>query len=165
MNPRANCTHWLDLSLLAIQHVPRNETVREYTIEVPDEMDVPTSAKVFCNGHLVHEWKVKDWILYAPDALATHTLFRGFSAWANAAFADEDSKEAAFILQKGYFVSRARRFDMDALAGESATTQYMMAGACFSYSEPQASKAVRTLNTTRDFTHNAEELLLFKKQH
>lgn len=162
MNTRANCTHWLDLSLLAIRHILCSETVREYNIEIPDELDNPTCARVYRNNALVHEWLVKDWMISAPTPLANNTLFKGFSAWANTAFADEDNKEAAFILQKGYFVSRARRFDLDALVGESAATQPMMAGACFSYSEPQASTAIRTVNATRDFTHTAEELLLFK---
>lgn len=159
---RANCTHWLDLALLAISHASRCESVREYAIEVPDENEKPTQAKVFCNGNLVHSWLLQDWIIQAPATFAGNTLFKGFSSWANTAFADEDEKEAAFILQKGYFVSRARRFDIDRLAGESAKTQTMMAGACYSYSEPQSDTAVRTANTTRDFTDTAEELLLFK---
>jgi hypothetical protein len=37
----------------------------------------------------------------------------------------------------------------------------MMAGACYSYSEPQASVAVRTSLSTRDFTHTPEQLLTF----
>lgn len=159
---RANCTHWLDLSLLAIQHITRCESVREYAIEVPDEADKPTQAKVYCNGNLIHSWILQDWIIQPPSPLAGNTLFKGFSAWANTAFADEEEKEAAFILQKGYFVSRARRFDIDHLAGESASVHTMMAGACYSYSKPQSTIAVRTDKTTRDFTHTPEELLLFK---
>ncbi len=159
---RANCTHWLDVSLLAIQHITRCEAVREYNLEVPDEAGKPTQAKVSCNGNLVHSWLLQDWIIQQPSALNGNTLFKGFSAWANSAFTDDDEKEAAFILQKGYFVSRARRFDMDKLVGESASVHTMMAGACYSYSAPNSSIAVRTENTTRDFTDTPEELLLFK---
>jgi len=162
VNARSHCTHWLDLALLAILHIGRDECVRTYEIEVPDETDSPTTAKVFCNEQLMHEWQVKDWQLYAPNTIAGQTLFKGFSAWANTAFDNEESRQAAFALQKGYFVARARRFDMDKLAGESAKVHTMMAGACFTYSEPRASHAHRTSHSTRDFTHSAEELLLFK---
>jgi hypothetical protein len=161
IDTRANCTHWLDLTLLAISHISCCESVREYNIEVPDEMDT-TKAKVYCNGNLIHQWQLKDWTILTPENLQGNTLFKGFSAWANAAFIEEDEKAAAFILQKGYFVSRARRFDLDKVAGESAKAHHMMAGACYSYSEPQASTAVRTNKTTRDFSNTPEELLLFK---
>jgi hypothetical protein len=159
---RANCTHWLDLSLLAIRHISRCESVREYNIAIPDEAGKATQAKVYCNGNLIHSWLLQDWIIQQPETLAGNTVFKGFSAWANTAFTDEEEKEAAFILQKGYFVSRARRFDLDILAGESASAHASMAGACYSYSAPQSGIAVRTDKTTRDFTHIPEELLLFK---
>lgn len=163
VNARQHCTHWLDLCLLAILHSTREEIVRTYDIEVPDENNEPTLARIFVNQLLVHEWCVKDWIISQPQLLADKTLFRGFSSWANAAFINEDDKQAAFALQKGYFVSRARRFDIDKLDGESATAHTMMAGACYSYSEPQATIAKRTVKTTRDFTDIPEALLQFKK--
>lgn len=163
INPRANCTHWLDLTLLAIRHAARsNESVRQYDIEVPDEDGRATEARVLRNGELIHSWQIRDWVVKAPQALAGNTLFRGFSAWANAAFVDEDEKEAAFVLQKGYFVSRARRFDIEKVAGESAAAHMSMRDVCYSYSAPQRDTAVRTSGTTRDFTDTPEELLQFK---
>lgn len=162
VNPRANCTHWLDLTLLAIRHAARNETVRQYDVEVPDEDNRATDAKVFRNNELVHHWLMRDWVLQAPEEMAGNTLFRGFSAWANSAFTDEEDKEAAFILQKGYFVSRARRFDIEKVSGESAAAHMSMRDACYSYSAPQRDSAVRTSGTTRDFTDTPEELLTFK---
>lgn len=159
---RGNCTHWLDLALLAIQHAPRSETVRQYDIEIADELDKPTLARLLRNGELILEWPVQDWVLQEPSPYAGNTLFKGFSAWANRAYTDEESKEAAFALQKGYFVSRARRFDVNALAGMLASKDTMMAGVCYTYSEPRASIAVRTENATRDFTNTPEELLKFR---
>ena len=161
VDPRANCTHWLDLTLLAIRQAARDEAVRQYDVEVPDELDSPTDAKVFRNGELIHHWQMRDWVIQAPAGLEGNTLFRGFSAWANREFTD-DEQEAAFILQKGYFVSRARRFDIEQIAGESAARHKSMHDACYSYSEPQRSKAHRTSGTTRDFTETPEELLKFK---
>lgn len=162
VNPRANCTHWLDLALLAIRHAVRDEAQRQYDVQVPDESDELTEARVLRNGELVLAWQVRDWVIQAPAALAGNTLFRGFSAWANAAYPDEEQKEAAFILQKGYFVSRARRFDIEKIAGESAARHSSMRDACYSYSAPQRDVALRTSGTTRDFTDSAELLLQFK---
>lgn len=158
---RGNCTHWLDLALLAIRHAPRNEPVRQYDIDVPDETDGPTMARILRNGEFVMAWPVKDWVIHEPSPWAGNGVFKGFSAWANAAFPDEEEKEAAFALQKGYFVSRARRFDVNALAGMTASQDKMMAGVCYTYSEPQASQAIRTENATRDFTDAPEQLLKF----
>ena len=161
VNIRGNCTHWLDLTLLAIRHVRCKKTVRQYDIEVPDETDTATLAKIFRDGELILEWPIKDWVIQEPNLLAGKGIYKGFSAWANQEFTDEDLKEAAFALQKGYFVSRARRFDLENLAGESAKAHPSMTNACYTYSEPQASKGVRTCDSIRDFTDTPEELLKF----
>lgn len=162
VNPRANCTHWLDLALLTLIHAARvNEPIREYSIAVPDEDDKPTAVTVQRNGKEVLQWQVQDWVVQAPAYLAGKTLFRGFASWANDLLANEDEKEAAFVLQKGYFVSRARRFDTNSMAGESANAHPTMFDACFTYSEPQRSMAKRTANTAYDFTDTAEQLLKF----
>lgn len=162
VDPRANCTHWMDLALLALVHAARgNELVREYRVDVPDEDDKPTLVTVQRNGEKVLEWQVQEWVVQAPAHLADKTLFRGFARWANDVLADEDEKEAAFVLQKGYFVSRARRFDTNSMAGESANAHQTMFDACFTYSEPQRSVATRTANTAYDFSNTPEQLLRF----
>lgn len=162
MNPRANCTHWLDLALLAIQHASRkNEEIREYDMAITDEDDKPANITLKRNGDLVLQWQVEDWCILQPENLVGNTLYRGFAHWANAVFANDDDKEAAFVLQKGYFVSRARRFDTIIMAGESANAHASMYDACFTYSQPRRDVAVRTENTTVDFTHIPEQLLRF----
>ena len=161
IDARANCTHWLDVALLAIIHASRPEAVRQYDIDVPDETDAATTVSVMRNGELALQWQVKDWIIQTPEALAGKPLFKGFSAWANSFSNDEDEKEAAFVLQKAYFVSRARMFDTNRMAGESADAHPTMYDACFTYSQPQRSQAKRTADTTYDFTDSAEQLLKF----
>lgn len=162
VNPRANCTHWLDLALLALVHAARvNEPVREYSVAVPDEDDKPTTVTVQRNGEEVLQWQVQEWVVQKPAYLAANTLFKGFSRWASDLLADEDEKEAAFVLQKGYFVSRARRFHINSMAGESANAHATMFDACFTYSEPRRSIAKRTLDTAYDFTDTPEQLLQF----
>lgn len=162
INARANCTHWLDLALLAIMHIPRvNEPVRQYDIAIPDEDNAATTVTVLRNGNEVLHWQVQDWVVKEKAPLEGNTLFKGFSAWANQLFPDADEKEAVFVLQKAYFVSRARRFDTNVMAGESAATHATMFDACFTYSEPRRSIAERTGATTYDFTDTEEQLLKF----
>ncbi|CAA0115915.1 Uncharacterised protein [BD1-7 clade bacterium] len=161
LNPSAQCTHWMDLALLTLAHAGRaTEKAREYTIDVPDE-DTHTDACVYCDGQLIHCWQLKDWTIMQPQALAGSTLYKGFARWANETFVDSDQREAAFVLQKGYFVSRARRFDLQKMAGEEANTHTIMVGACFTYSKPQIDNAQRTSGTTRDFTSQSDKLLTF----
>jgi hypothetical protein len=160
VDPRANCTHLYDLAVLAIGHCSRGESVRQYDLEVDDPVgDEAAESRAYCNGELILSWQVKEWALTEGP----HTgkpLYKGFSAWANEAFSG-DKQEAAFALQKAYFVSQARRYKMDALAGTPANDQAAMNGVCFSYSPPNIDKAIRNANKTRDFSDFPERLLKF----
>ncbi|NRB37809.1 MAG: DUF2889 domain-containing protein [Pseudomonadales bacterium] len=160
----SQCTHWLDLTLLCMQQATSEERCRDYIIDVPDELSgQSTTATVRCNGEIIHQWKIQKWQIQQPETLLGNTLYKGFASWANKQFADDEKAlQGAFILQKAYFVSRARPFDLKKLAGESATQHSMMIGACYSYSEPQVSEALRTKDTVRDFTDTPEQLLQFK---
>jgi hypothetical protein len=163
IDPSSQCTHWFDLALLTISYCRRSEHEAEriYDVEVPDEADGAVNVKLWCNQQLLLDWQIADWVIQAPNNFAGNTLFKGFAAWANA-IEDETVQEAAFILQKGYFVSRARRFDIAKLEDEPANKHTMMRGACFSYSEPQVDIAKRTIGTVRDFTDCPEQLLKFQ---
>jgi hypothetical protein len=159
MNPQANCTHWLDLALLAVAQARRGLGVREYQVDIADETDAPVVAVVSRNGEPVISLEVADWQVQSGHYQGL-SLYRGFASWANK-IADEEEKEAMFVLQKGYFVASARRFDLEKLAGEPANTHRVMRGACFTYSEPTVDSAKRTSGTVRDFTQTPEQLLKF----
>lgn len=161
MNLNTHCTHWLDLAILCISHATRNEPERIYEANIPDEATGPTNAQVLCNGKLALDWHVRDWKILQPTEHKDNTLFKGFASWANG-ISNQDEREAAFVLQKAYFVSRARRFDIQAVAGEPANKHTIMRGACYSYSEPQVDIAKRTSGTVRDFTDHQEQLLKFQ---
>lgn len=163
MNPQSNCTHWLDLAILAVQHAAHVAKgagkVKQYQIDVPDETDSPVMAKVFCNDTCVLSIQVADWQIVSGEYQG-QSLFKGFNKWASL-IDDTAKREAMYVLQKGYFVSTARRFDLNALAGEPANAHAMMRGACFTYSEPAVDTAVRAENTMRDFSKTPERLLKF----
>lgn len=160
---RANCTHWLDLAVLAIVHSQRAEIVREYDIEVSDENAAgdPQQLRIWRNGVLVLDWLHKDGVIVSPGPMQGVTLFQGFSARAAQAFADADDLEAALVMQKGNFVAQARRFDLLKLVGQSASADDTMRGACFTYSAERSAGAYRLPGTLRDFTSTPEQLLKF----
>lgn len=169
-NPNEQCTHLYDLAVLALCHAARvtasaASTPRRRVIDIviedqPGQEAVP--AEVYIDGRLIHRWLTVDWQIVEPASLAGRGLYKGFTAWASDTFEGEES-EAAFALQKGYFVGSARRFDLSALVGKSANDErdYML-GACFTYSSPQIERARRTAASVRDFSDTPEQLLQFR---
>lgn len=162
-NPTANCTHLYDLALLAIAQAARGPGERNYEIRIDDEQgDAPNAAEICVDGELVHRWLCRDWVIQAPEALAGNVLFKGFTKWAGTTFSG-DAKRAAFALQKGYFVASARRYNLNAIAGEAANdARDYMYGACYTYTSPQIEKAVRLPDTVFDFNRAPEQLLRFR---
>lgn len=160
VNPRANCTHLYDLSVLAIAHCARGNSVRQYDVVIPDETDAPTDACVYIDDRLALQWGLWQWDIKYPEQFVGKPMHRGFAQWVNATLKGEE-KEAAFILQKGYLVAQARRYDMDRTAGDRAIHDTAMQGVCYSYSPGVVEHAYRLKRTVRDFTDAPEELLKF----
>lgn len=129
-------------------------------MQIPDEMSEGTQCTLHLNNQLLLDWNVKDWTIQTPQKYHGLPFYKGFASWANK-IEDAELKAAAFILQKAYFVSRARYYDIEALAGEKADNHDMMIGACYSYSPPRVHIAERTSGTIRDFTKTTENLLRF----
>ena len=72
VDPRANCTHLYDLTVLAIGHCLRGATDRCYDITVDDEVDQPTLATVTRNGEPVLSWKVRQWSITEPAVVQAY---------------------------------------------------------------------------------------------
>lgn len=165
INPRLQCTHLFDLTVLAYAHIRRDEVQRVYDIELPDddgsEQGLP--LQVYQDGKLVLSWTVKKWKILEPVEFIGNTLGAGFSKWVSQAFADnEDQKEWAWLAQKGNLVSEARTFDINKLAGTRNFVGEHMVGICHTYSEAEIGQAVHSHNSFIDFSDSEEELLLFK---
>lgn len=159
-DPTSNCTHWLDLCILAINHIPRGAAVRQYDVAVTDERDGVSELSVHCNGRVVHRWYASGLALAGPEPLAGHTLFRGFSSWARDCFSG-DALEAALVLQRGNFVAQARRFaDVPGTANEPVAS-HRNGNVCYSYSPEIVKQAIYRSSSVRDFTETPELLLKF----
>jgi len=160
VNPKSNCTHLYDLTILAISHCLRDTTIRQYDIAVDDEGETPTTVTVHRDGIEILNWKIKQWTVSEPTPLQGKPLHKGFASWAKEVFCD-DELEAAFVLQKGYFVAQARIIDIDKLAGSAAADYPSLLGVCYTYSPEVVNGAIRNANTARDFTDTPEKLLKF----
>lgn len=165
INPRLQCTHLFDLSVLAYTHIQRDETERVYDIVLPDDDGEAVSLplEVFQDGERVLRWMVKQWKILEPAALEGRQLGAGFSKWVAAEYGDdEQQKEWAWLAQKGNLVSEARTFDINALAGTRNFVGANMVGICHTYSEAEIGKAMHSHNSFIDFSDTPEELLTFK---
>lgn len=162
MPASSNCTHLLDLTLMTIRHAASPKPVRQWDIAVTDQTaDNDSVCTVICDGEEIFRWQARDLVLTHPPELVGKPFYLGFGRWASKHFPPEQL-EAAFMLQKGYFVSLARHFDMDQMAGEPAlASKDGMGGACYTYSSPAIELGVRTSGSTRDFSDCEEKLLKF----
>ncbi len=158
--PLENCTHLLDLTLLCISHRVGDDNTVVYDVEVKDQVAGVAELRIWRNDVLMHYWQAKDGAIISPEELNGRVLYKGFSAWANQQFTALEN-ESAFVLHKANLVAIGRFLDVDALAGNRAIDENQRV-ACYPYSPPRSSVAIRLSNTVRDFSHTTEELLQFK---
>ena len=156
-DPRAHCTHLYDLAVLAMAQARRGG-IRQYDVAVPDEAEGPVWSTLHRDGVEVLRWRTFRARIVEPAGLADRPLLRGFARWATATFSGDDL-EAAMVLHKGYFVSRARPWNVEAGAGLPVGHHEMMRGACHSYSDAQMAIAIRNRGTTLDTSDAATPLL------
>ena len=162
VEPRQQCTHFLDLIRLTLAHALRDETVRQFDIAVPDLAGESTSASVQVNGALVHEWRINTEIVVAPEAFGGKPLTSGFTRWASEAFSG-DALEAAHVLQRGIFVSWSTYLNFKAMAARDPGKVMVPAkllGACHALQPERVDQAL-PCHDVRDFTDCPEKMLLF----
>lgn len=157
--PSTHCTHLFDLAALAIAHAHRGTSTRRYDIIVPDEQADGAVCTISCNGSVVHNWRIREGIIIAPQKFAEQVVLRGFIPWAARQFSG-DELEAALVFQKGFFVSRARRRLYSAASGQSIATNLHMHGVCFAYQPERVEAGVHT-DSTRDFSLTPDDVLAF----
>ena len=155
-----NCTHLVDLLLLALAHVTDVGKEASYDIAVEDERNGLTTAQISCDGQTLHAWQIANHSLTAPADLAGRPVMRGFYAWAAQHFAGQ-TFEAAQLLQRGYFVAQARRWRYEPQHLHPAISDNMPRSACYSYSEAAVHRARRIPGSVRDLSASAAPLLQF----
>lgn len=156
---RANCTHMLDLAWLALRHVGRDQVERHYAIDIPDEQGGIIHAVLLQDGQPRLEWRLDKGVVTTPGPFEGRNPLNGFNRWAIGTL-QEDDLETALVLQKGLFVSGARRFDPGPGPLDQAE-QTGLAGICFGYGAERIATARRCEKGRRDFTAHPERLLKF----
>ena len=155
---RRNCTHLFDLAALAIAHVFRAARECVYRIEIPDEIDGLTEARLERDQGRVLTWSLRHGVITEPARYAGQRVLGGFTSWAVANLAGEEL-EFALVLQRGYFVALSRIYDMQTVSMGPASEDPMPSGICFSYSPGQAEHAWRVPGSRRDFSDTPEQML------
>jgi hypothetical protein len=156
-----NCTHMVDMALMAAAHAGDVGVERLYDIAVADERDGVTEARIECDGELLYEWRVRANLIESPAALAGRPLMRGFYAWAAEAFGGGKALEAAQALQRGFFVAQARRYRYAPVERYPAMTDGMPTGSCYSYNTGAVERALRIRGSVRDDSDSSARLLHF----
>lgn len=157
--PQRNCTHMFDIAALAVVHATREIGPRVFDVTIPDAATGPQKVEVRLDGGIIHNWLVDDGRIVDPLAYAGRAIIGGFSAWAFATF-EGDFLEAALVLQKGWFLSRARRYVVDTAPPVAlATSRATRSGVCYAYTEPQLSTAWTVPGYVRDFSAGVVEAM------
>lgn len=157
-NPRQHCTHLFDLLDLALRHRHQEQPRRQLDVTIDDERDGVQAASVGCNGRETLSWQLRNGSIAAPARLAGQQLLGGgFGRWARQHLKTSEL-DAALLLQRGFLVAQARRYNLNATAGEGVTDDPIAAGVCYSFQPQRAAVAVR-LPTVRDFSREPESLL------
>lgn len=138
---RGNCTHMLDLAWLAMRHALRDRSERLYAIDIPDERDGVMHAILQRDRQSCLEWRIEQGMITTPGPFAGRNPLRSFTSWAINAL-EGDVLEAALVLQKGCFVSGARRFVL-AAGRLSASERARLEGICFGYGAERIASAER----------------------
>lgn len=166
-----NCTHLVDMALLAAGHAagalpPLPDPMlpgdgwRLYDIAVVDECEGVTQASIRCDDQCVHDWAIRAHVIEAPADLAGKPAMRGFYAWAAQTWVGMPF-EAAQLLQRGYFVAQARRWTYEPIEQNPGITDGMPHSACYSYNLGAVERALRIRGSVRNYSHSPERLLQF----
>jgi len=157
-DPRAQCTHLLDLAGLAVAHAAAGRERRGYEIEIPDRVEGRSHARLRRDGEALLDFEIDRGAIVSPAPFAGQPSFgAGFGRWAEATLAP-DLAEAAIVLQRACGISMGRQWDMDQVPGAWAFGA-MMGGACHTFGAGVVEGAHRVVGSMRDFTDAPERLL------
>ncbi|WP_068088780.1 DUF2889 domain-containing protein [Novosphingobium rosa] len=157
---RQNCTHMLDLAWLAMRQAARGPGERLYAIDIADAVEDHARGVLRRDGEEILAWEVAGGGILSPAPFAGRPLLNGFVGWALAALED-DTMEAALVLQKGFFVADSRRVILP--SGPILPEEYpALGGACFGFAMERIAAARRNNASRRDFTDRPEDLLAFR---
>lgn len=165
-NPREFCTHLFDLACLAYTHASRSPEsfagdTRLYHAIIQDEDDEGIQdAQVLINDKTVIHWHLKNHVVQDEGIAKNANVHSGFTRWAMAHL-EGDELEAAIVLAKTNFVAMSRRVDTEKVAGTQLVKGIMPKDICYTYRSPVMENAHHLHNSTVDYSHNPDAMLMF----
>jgi hypothetical protein len=160
-DPRASCTHLLDLAGLAVAHAAAGRAQRQYDAEVPDRdggRNGQMAPRLHRDGVPLLEWRVDGSEITDPPRFAGRTLRgAGFLEWVRREL-DEDLAEAATVLRRACFIAIGRSTPMDRIP-EPKVFLPQIQGTCHTFTPEVAEHARRMVGATLEFTDGPERLL------
>jgi len=145
---RTSCTHWFDLTGLAIALAGSGRAHRRYDMTVPDRAESGrTTAHLSRDGAALLDWEVDAQTILGPAPYAGQSMGRGFLAWANESF-DPDTAEAVIALRRACRISLGRLMDLDAY-DTADEVGHGMENTCHTFSTAVVTTAVRMKGSSR----------------
>jgi Protein of unknown function (DUF2889) len=160
-DPRANCTHMLDLAGLAVTHAARGRDTprRQYDAEVPFGAlsGERTEVRLWRDGERVLTWTLAGPRIVDPPLYTEAPWRGGFFRWADATL-PLDEAEAAIVLRRACEIGMGRGMDLDSV-DRADELEDLMLGVCFTMQPENIGVAVRNRGTIRDFDADPGALL------
>ncbi len=161
---REQCTHWHDVACLAIAHAARaargGPASRRYDVAMPDRIDRTTTCTLERDGERAAEWRLEGMKIVEASAGSFAGLTIGTAAFRAhlAGLADPDAIEAAWVLQRAFFIGLGRQHDFEAMPTAEGFGA-MVGGSCHTYSPERMAEGLRNRGTVRDFTDRPGDVL------
>lgn len=143
---RLQCTHQHDLAVLAMTAAGRGPGSRRYHAVVADGTAPGKPAVLDRDGAVALSWTLADYAVQGPAPYEGLSLGAGFAAWVGETL-DEAAAEAALVLRRAVFISRAR--GTSALL--DATPHAFAHGGCWVQQPDRAPSALRERGSAVDF--------------
>ena len=145
---RTSCTHWFDLTGLAIAQAGSGRVRRRYDMTVPDRGEGGrTTAHLSRDGEAVLDWEVDTQTILDPEPFTGQAMGRGFLAWANGRF-DPETAEAVIALRRACRISLGRLMDLDDY-DTADEVGHGMENTCHTFSTGVMATAVRMKGSSR----------------
>lgn len=144
--PALQCTHMFDTLRLAAVHIAQGRDDRRYEVVLPDADVSAQPVRLYRNDILVLEIAVDaDFGITAPPAFAGKPLLAGFARWATEQLSAAEF-EHLFLIQRGTFVGRGQRMDIEHYYGRDGALSGPLPATCFGSQPERYATSLRLAN-------------------
>lgn len=152
------CTHLLDVALLAVAHAAAGRGTRVYDAEVPGPGGSLREGTLRRDGSVLLHWSIDHYSVQTPGPMQGRLLLGSDYARAIDAIDDPDEREATMVLRRACLISSARIYDIDRVTDVQAFGRALNAR-CHTFSPEVVHQARRIVGASRDFTNDPAGLL------